>query len=72
MLLGLKAVLLQRQLSQRAVSRLSNVPENRLSSILNGWVHATADERRKLANVLKESEDVLFNRGTSIEIRSAR
>jgi len=39
---------------------------------LNGWVHATADERRKLANVLKESEDVLFNRGTSIEIRSAR
>jgi plasmid maintenance system antidote protein VapI len=70
MLIGLKAAILQRGLSQRETSRLSSVPENRLSSIINGWAAATSEEKRKLATVLKVSEDVLFDVGSSIEIRS--
>jgi transcriptional regulator with XRE-family HTH domain len=72
MRLGLKAAMLQRGLKQREISRLAVVPENRLSSIVNGWVEPTADERKKLSAVLRQPEGVLFDAGTSIEIRSAR
>jgi transcriptional regulator with XRE-family HTH domain len=72
MLFGLKGAILQRGLTQRETSRLSNIGENRLSSIINGWTQPTADERQKLTSVLRQPEDVLFDKGTSIEIRSAR
>jgi len=72
MRLGLKAAMLQRGLSQRETSRLAAIPENKLSTIIRGWVEATPDERQKLAAVLHQPESVLFDAGTSIEIRSAR
>jgi plasmid maintenance system antidote protein VapI len=72
MRLGLKAAILQRGLSQRETSRLASIPENKLSSIVNGWTEATAAERLRLASVLRQPEAVLFDAGTSIEIRSAR
>ena len=70
--LGLKAAFLQRGLSQRETSRLTSIPENRLSTIVNGWSDPTADERRKLASVLKQTEQALFDTEASIEIWSAR
>jgi len=70
MLFGFKAALLQRELSQRGLGRLSGVPENRISSIINGWVNPTSDERRRLATALHKSEDELFDTNASIEIRS--
>jgi transcriptional regulator with XRE-family HTH domain len=72
MRLGLKGAILQRGLSQRELSRLSNVPESRLSSLVNGWTNPTPEERRKLTTVLRQPENILFDTGTSIEIRSAR
>jgi transcriptional regulator with XRE-family HTH domain len=72
MLVGLKGALLQRGLSQREVCRLVPIAENRFSSIVNGWTNPTAEEWRNLAAVLRQSEDVLFDTATSIEIRSGR
>jgi transcriptional regulator with XRE-family HTH domain len=68
----LKAAILQRGLSQRETSKLSDIPENRLSTIINGWVNPTPLERARLAAVLRQDEAVLFDPTTSIEIRSAR
>jgi hypothetical protein len=70
MLFGLKGAIIRRGLSQRETSRLSSVPENRLSSIIRGWTTATPEERSKLAAVLRQPEDILFDAGSSIEIRS--
>jgi transcriptional regulator with XRE-family HTH domain len=72
MRLGLKGAILQRGLSQRELSRLSNVPESRLSSLVNGWTNPTPEERRKLTSVLRQPEAIPFDADTSIEIRSAR
>ena len=72
MRLGLKAAILQRGLSQRETSRLSDIPENKLSSIIRGWTEAAPAERLRLAAVLHQPEAVLFDAETSIEIRSAR
>jgi transcriptional regulator with XRE-family HTH domain len=72
MRLGLKATILQRDFSQREVSKLSGIRENRLSTIVNGWVNPTPAERARLASVLRQDEAVLFDANTSIEIRSAR
>ena len=71
-LLGLRGAILQRGLSQREISRLSNIAENRLSSIIRGWTQPTQEERQKLTSVLRQPEDILFDSATSIEIRSAR
>ena len=72
MRLGLKGAILQRGLSQRETSRLADIPETRLSSLISGWSDPTPDERRKLAAVLRQTENILFDSGTSIELRSAR
>ena len=72
MRLGLKGAILQRGLSQRELSRLSNVPESRLSALVNGWADPSPTERQKLASVLHQSDNVLFDDDTTIEIRSAR
>lgn len=71
-LVGLKAAMMQRRLSQRETSRLSAIGENRLSSIVNGWINPNADERRRLAAVLHQAEQVLFDANARIEIRTAR
>jgi hypothetical protein len=72
MLLGLKGAILQRRLSQRETSRLADISESRLSSLINGWSNPTQEERRKLTTVLRQPENILFDADTSIEIRSAR
>ena len=72
MRLGLKAAILQRGLSQRETSKLSDIPENRLSTIIRGWVDPTPHERARLSSLLKQDEAVLFDSSTSIEIRSVR
>jgi transcriptional regulator with XRE-family HTH domain len=69
--LGLKGGILKRGFKQREISRAILIPENRLSSIVNGWTDPTADERRKLAALLRLTEHELFDEGSSIEIRSA-
>ena len=72
MLLGIKAALLQRGLSQRELSKLGDIPENRLSTLINGWRTPSPDERRRLSTVLRTPEAVLFASDASIEIRSSR
>jgi transcriptional regulator with XRE-family HTH domain len=72
MRLAIKAALLQRELSQRELGRISYIHETRLSSIINGWTEPSSDERRRLAAALHQSEATLFDAGASIEIRSAR
>ena len=67
MRLGLKVAVLQRRLSQRQVAQLAGIPENRFSTIVNGWTEPTAAERARLASVLGQGEDVLFGADTSIE-----
>jgi len=72
MRLGLKGALLQRGLSQRGLARLSNIPESRLSSLIRGWADPSPEEGRMLAEVLGVAQEILFDAGTAIEIRSAR
>jgi transcriptional regulator with XRE-family HTH domain len=72
MRLGLKAAILQRGLSQRELSKLSAIAENRLSTIIRGWTNPRPDERAAIARVLHQSESVLFDNSTTIELRSAR
>jgi transcriptional regulator with XRE-family HTH domain len=72
MRLGLKGALLQRGLSQRELCRLANIAENRFSTILNGWAAPTPSERTSIASVLKQDENLLFDAGSTIEIRSGR
>jgi transcriptional regulator with XRE-family HTH domain len=69
---GLKAAIVARGLSQRQLSRLANITENRISEIVNGWVEPTKDERGRLAGLLQQSPDALFDPHASVEIRSAR
>ena len=72
MRLGIKAALLQRGLSQREVCRITGIPENKMSSIVNGWAQPSEAERSRIAAVLRQPERVLFGDDTSIEIRSTR
>jgi transcriptional regulator with XRE-family HTH domain len=69
---GLKGAILKRGLSQRQLSRLSDVPESRLSALVNGWANPSPAERQKLASVLKQDANTLFDADSTIEIRSAR
>ena len=68
MRLGIKAAILQQRTSQRELSRSTNIPENRLSTIICGWVEPTSAERAKLASALLQSEAALFDENASIEI----
>ena len=72
MRVALKTAILQRGWSQRQVSKLADIPENRLSSIINGWTNPTPYERGRLSTLLQLPADVLFDPGASVEIRSAR
>ena len=49
MRIGLNAAILQRGLSQRELSKQADILENRLSTIIRGWVEPNAYERKKLA-----------------------
>jgi hypothetical protein len=70
MLLGLKGAILASGRSQREVSRLTNIPENRLSTIVRGWIMPTPFERRQLVGLLHRSESELFDRDTRLDIVS--
>ena len=72
MRLGLKAAILQRGQTQRQVARAADVPESRFSSIVNGWVNPTDAERVRIAKLLGQPADILFDSNSSIEVRSSR
>jgi transcriptional regulator with XRE-family HTH domain len=71
MRLGLKAKILQQGISQRELGRRSNIPENRLSTIIHGWVNPTPQERAALASVLKADESLLFGADTLNDARQS-
>jgi transcriptional regulator with XRE-family HTH domain len=68
--LALKTAIFQRGISQRETAVLAVMDPSRLSLIVNGWVNPTASERARLAAVLKQSEEVLFDGGI-VELRSS-
>ena len=72
MRIAIKAAVLQRGLSQRQVARAVGIPENRLSSIVNGWTAGTDAERASLSSVLAQPIDVLFGDSTTLELRSTK
>lgn len=58
--LALKIAILERDITQREVARISGIPEVRLSNFVCGRQEATGDERKVLARVLHKSESALF------------
>ena len=68
MRLNLKIAIVSSGRSQRELSRESQVAENRLSSIVRGWMDPRDDERRAIADALGQPVDDLF----VLEERAAR
>ena len=60
MRLNLKIAIVRSEKSQRELARASDVPENRLSSIVRGWVEPRDDERQAIADALGQPADELF------------
>ena len=60
MRLELKIAIVKSEKSQRWLSRESEVAENRLSSIVRGWVEPRDDERQAIADALGQPVDELF------------
>ena len=56
----LKHLLVEKNMSQRVLAHKTAIPENRLSSIVNGWVTPKDFEQTKLANALNVPINQLF------------
>jgi transcriptional regulator with XRE-family HTH domain len=70
MRVGLKAAIMARGFTQRQFSRLSNIPENRVSELIRGWTDPTEAERSLLGKLLDQPADALFDTNVRIELRS--
>jgi transcriptional regulator with XRE-family HTH domain len=68
--LALKTAIFQRQISQRECAVLAVMDPSRLSLIVNGSVNPTPSERARIAAVLKQPEEILFDGGI-VELRSS-
>ncbi len=71
MRLALKTAILQRGISQWECARLAAMDPSTLSLIVNDRKIPSASERARLAAVLKQTEEILFDSGI-VEIRNAR
>jgi len=60
MLLHLKIAIISSGQSQRQLARSCSIGEARMSSIVNGWVRPTEDERRRVSIALGIAENELF------------
>ena len=60
MRLNLKIAIVASGRSQRELSRACNVAENRLSSIVRGWIDPREHERRAIAAALDKPAEELF------------
>jgi hypothetical protein len=56
----LKVAIVESGRSQREISRDSGIPENRLSTIVQGWQEPRPEERQVLAGTLGRPEGELF------------
>ena len=63
MRLNLKIAIVSSGRSQRDLSRACEIPENRLSSIVRGWMDPRDDERQAIADALGRPADELFASG---------
>lgn len=71
MRVGLKAAIMARGLTQRQFSKISDIPENRISELIRGWTDPTPAERARVSKLLNVSADSLFaTEDVRIEIRS--
>lgn len=70
MRVGLKAAIMARGWTQRHFSRVAEIPENRVSELVRGWVEPTDAERVRIARLLNQSPDVLFAEGVHLELRN--
>jgi len=70
MRLGLKAAILARGMSQRQFARLANSNQNRVSSLIQGWVQPSPQERERFAQLLNQSVDALF--ADDVDVRLER
>ena len=59
----LKHLLVEKNMSQRVLAHETAILENRLSSIVNGWVTPKEFEQTKLANALNVPIHQLFSDG---------
>lgn len=66
----LKFHILRRGLSQRIVARLTQIPETRLSSIINGWANPRPEERRELERVLGGGSEMFETRVETDQVMS--
>jgi hypothetical protein len=63
MRLGLKIAILESDQTQRQIAvETGLLSENRLSSIVRGWVEPRDDEKAALAKVLKRPIETLFEK----------
>jgi hypothetical protein len=71
MRIPLKLEILRSGKSQRKLSRETEISEDRLSEIVNGWIDPRDDERRRLTEALGCSSEVFDDQAT-IETRRHR
>ena len=60
MRLNLKMAIYRAGTTQRRVGWDTDIPENRLSQIVQGWVQPRPDEAERIAKALRMSPDSLF------------
>jgi hypothetical protein len=58
--IGLKIAILKAGKTQRQLAHETGLPENRLSTLVNGWCEPRSDERERLARALEQDENQLF------------
>jgi hypothetical protein len=62
--LNLKVAIVTSGKTQRQLAADGNIPENRFSSIVNGWTTPRDDECQRIAELLGRSVEDLFDSST--------
>jgi hypothetical protein len=68
----LKLAIVESGRSQRSIAAETRIAENRLSSIVNGWIAPTPDERAALQRVLGVGLEAFTSNSPELETRSFR
>lgn len=62
---ALKVAIVESGKSQRVISRLTRIPETRLSHIVRGRIEPTDKERERISKALQRGVDELFPIGSA-------
>lgn len=55
--------------TQARLAKVTGIREDRVSRIVHEWVHATADEKQRIATALGRAPGALFRRRPTTEAR---